>query len=174
MRQAKLVSLAILLFASASLAQDKLLTIDDIFGLDAKVRVNFSGTPARLAWSSDGRSFRQVRDGALVRVNAVTGDITPYIDTARFAAALQGAGMSEAMARTTANSINLHFNKSETAVLVTHSADLWHYDVPSGTLRRLTNSKEEEVEADYSPDGKWVSFVRGKNLFVVDIARARE
>ena len=47
MKQIKLVSLAILLFASAALAQDKLLTIDDIFSTDPKVRVNFSGTPTR-------------------------------------------------------------------------------------------------------------------------------
>jgi hypothetical protein len=74
MRQIKLVSLAILLFASAAVAQDKLLTIDDLFSLDSKARVNFSGTPTRLVWAADGRSFRLVRDGALMRVNSVSGD----------------------------------------------------------------------------------------------------
>jgi hypothetical protein len=30
------------------------------------------------------------------------------------------------------------------------------------------------MEADFSPDGKTVSFVRGNNLFVVDTASGRE
>ncbi|HEX6123777.1 MAG TPA: S9 family peptidase [Pyrinomonadaceae bacterium] len=174
MKQIKFVSLAILLFASAAAAQDKLLSIDDIFSLDPKVRVNFAGTPTRLQWSSDGRSFRQMQNGTLVRVNAVTGDITPYFDSARFKSALESAGVKAADANRMANSLGLKFNRNETAILVTHAADLWLYDVPSGVMKRLTNSKEEELEADFSPDGKWISFVRGNNLFVVDIARARE
>jgi dipeptidyl-peptidase-4 len=174
MKQIKFVSLAIILFASVSVAQDKLLTIDDIFSLDAKVRVNFSGTPTRLQWSSDGRSFRQVQNGSLVRVNAVTGDVTPYIDTTRLKSALERAGVSNADANRMANSFGLQFNKNETAILLTHADDLWHYDVPAGVLRRLTNTKEEELEPDFSPDGRWVSFVRGNNLFVIEIARSRE
>src|SRR5215207_2853056 len=94
MKQIKLVSLAILMFASVAAAQDRLLTIDDIFSLDSKVRVNFSGTPTRLAWSSDGKSFRQARNGGLVRVKAVSGDTTPYYDAAKFRAALEKAGIT--------------------------------------------------------------------------------
>ena len=174
MKQIKFVSLAILLFASVAAAQDKLLTIDEIFGLDPKVRVNFAGTPTRLQWASDGRSFRQMQNGSLIRVNAVTGDVTPYFDSAKFKSALESAGVKAADANRMANSLTLQFNRGETAILVTHAADLWLYDVPSGVMKRLTNSKEEELEADFSPDGKWISFVRGNNLFVVDAARARE
>jgi dipeptidyl-peptidase 4 len=34
--------------------------------------------------------------------------------------------------------------------------------------------KDEELEADFSPDGRWVSFVRGMNLFVVEAATGKE
>src|SRR5215218_813376 len=84
MKQIKLVSLAIFLFASAAAAQNKLLTIDDIFSLDSKVRVNFSGSPSRLVWSSDAKSFRQMKNGGVSRVNAVTGDAAPYFDSTKF------------------------------------------------------------------------------------------
>ena len=42
----------IVVSASAVLAQNKLLTIDDIF--DPAKRVNFSGTPANPRWLKDG------------------------------------------------------------------------------------------------------------------------
>jgi dipeptidyl-peptidase-4 len=174
MKQIKLVSLAILLFASVAAAQDKLLTIDDLFSLDSKVRVNFSGTPTRLTWSPDGKSFRLVRSGSLVRVNAVTGDATPYIDSTKFKTALEQTGMSIEDAGRMSNSPGLQFNKAETSILVSNANDLWLYDVATGSMKRLTNSKEDELEADFSPDGKWISFVRGNNLFVVDVARGRE
>ncbi|HKP69917.1 MAG TPA: S9 family peptidase [Pyrinomonadaceae bacterium] len=172
MRQIKLASLAILLLASAALAQDKLLTIDDIFGLDPKVRVNFSGTPSRLQWAADGRSFRVVTNGTLQRVNAVTGDGVPYFDSTKYKNALVQLGMSERDIATRTTTVQ--FNKTETAILFSNANDLWYYDVASGTAKRLTNTREEELEGDFSPDGKTVSFVRGNNLFVVDVASARE
>jgi len=172
MRQIKLVSLAILLLASVTLAQDKLLTIDDIFSPDSKVRVNFSGTPSRLVWAADGRSFRLVKDGALQRVNAVTGDAVPYFDSTKYKNALVQLGMNER--DVSSRSTTVQFNKTETAILFTHSNDVWYYDVASGTAKRLTNTREEEMEAAFSPDDKTVSFVRGNNLFVVDVATGRE
>jgi dipeptidyl-peptidase 4 len=174
MKQIKLASLAILVLASAALAQNKVLTIDDIFSLDSKVRVNFSGSPSRLVWSSDAKSFRQMKNGGVARVNAVTGDSAAYFDSTKFKTALEQSGASTEEANRMSNSLGLQFNESETAILVTRENDLWLYDTAGGVLKRLTNTKEEELEADFSPDGKWVSFVRGNNLFVVEVGRARE
>ncbi|HYP49356.1 MAG TPA: S9 family peptidase, partial [Pyrinomonadaceae bacterium] len=48
-------------------------------------------------------------------------------------------------------------------------------NVAGGALRRLTNTPQaEEMEADFSPDDRMISFVRGMNLFVVDVATGRE
>ncbi|MEP7149248.1 MAG: S9 family peptidase [Acidobacteriota bacterium] len=174
MKQIKFISLAIVLLVSVATAQDKLLTIDDIFSLDSKVRVNFSGTPTRLVWSADGKSLRQIKDGKLVRVNPLTGDAVPYLDSTKYKTALAQSGVSSDDAERMSNSLGVQFNKNETAILVNTLNDLWLYDVASGSIRRLTNTKEEELEADFSPDGKWISFVRGNNLFVVDVARGRE
>ncbi len=174
MKQIKFVSLAVVLFASVASAQDKLLTIDDIFSLDSKVRVSFSGTPTRLAWSADGKSLRQIKDGKLVRVNPATGDAEPYLDSTKYKTALAQSGVSTEDAERMSNALGMQFNTSETSILVNTANDLWLYDVASGSIRRLTNTKDEELEADFSPDGKWISFVRGNNLFVVDVARGRE
>lgn len=175
MKQIKWLFVAVFALSSAVFAQDKLLTIDDIYSLDTSVRVNFSGTPFRGEWSADGRSFKQMQNGKLMRVNALTGTTVPYIDQMRFITAMARAGAAGARdAQRLADSMSLHFNKSETAILLSQKNDLWYYDIPSGIVRRLTNNMEEELEADFSPDGRWVSFVRGNNLFVVDAAKGGE
>jgi dipeptidyl-peptidase 4 len=174
MKQIKFVSLAILLFASVAAAQDKLLTIDDIFSVDSKVRVNFSGSPTRLVWAADGKSFRQVNNGTLARVNAVTGEASQYYDSTKYKTALVAAGVTDEDASRAVNSLGLQFNDNETAILFTHANDIWLYTVATGTAKRLTNTKDEELEADFSPDGKFVSFVRGNNLFVIPAAGGTE
>lgn len=174
MKQIQWLFAAIFVFASVAAAQNKLLTIDDIFGLDPKVRVNFSGSPTRLTWAADGRGFKQVQNGKLVRVDAITGQAVPLFDTARLRNSLVTIGIGARDAERMANSMNQQFNRSDTGLLISHNNDLWHYNITSGAIKRLTETKEEELEADFSPDGKMVSFVRGNNLFVVDVAKGGE
>jgi len=171
----KSVLLVFLALSTAVLAQDKLLTLDEIFGVDPRARVAFGGSPARLSWAADGKTFKEVRAGKLMRVDPITGNATMYYDSDRFATALQTtAGIAQAEATRIANSLNVQFNKTETGILVNNGNDLWHYGVNSGVLKRLTNNKDEEKEEDFSPDGKVVSFVRGNNLYVVDVVTGNE
>lgn len=175
MKQFKWLLVAIAFFTSAIAAQDKLLTIDDIFSTDPAVRVPFAGTPVQIRWSANGRSFRQVQNGKLMRVDAVTGQAAPFYDSQRLANTLVTAtDIAAAEAERMANSGGLQFNKSENAILIEHGSDLWYYDVTTAMLRRLTNNKDEEKEADFSPDGRWISFVRGNNIYVVDAAKGGE
>lgn len=160
-------------FASIAQAQEKLLSIDDIF--DPVKRVRFGGTPTNVQWAADGKSFRQVQSGAPMRVDAATGQAAPYFDTKKFVSVLtQTAGFSLDDANKIGQSPQQQFNKAETVILVNHNKDLWLYDLAAGTIKRITNSKDEELEPDFSPNGKWISFVRGMNLYVVDIATAKE
>ncbi|MDO6415773.1 DPP IV N-terminal domain-containing protein [Sphingomonas sp. BIUV-7] len=43
-----------------------------------------------------------------------------------------------------------------------------------GKARRLTNTPETEIEAKVSESGRYVSFVRNQNLFVIDLTTGRE
>ncbi|MGB7069639.1 MAG: DPP IV N-terminal domain-containing protein [Pyrinomonadaceae bacterium] len=174
MKKLSLVIAATFAFAVLGTAQDKMLTIDEIFSADPKVRVPFSGTPVQLRWAADGTSFKQVQAGKLMRVNALTGEATPYLDTTKLIAALARVGLKADIAERLANSPGLQFNKDETAILLTHDAELWLFDIAAGTLKRLTKNDEDEMEADFSPDGKWISFVRGNDLYVVDAERGGE
>ena len=91
--------LTLLSFASFASAQEKLLTIDDIF--DPAKKVDFSGSPASgLRWLKDGAHYLQsrtdpaTRKRTLMRVDALTGEATPFFDAAKMETAFVNAGVS--------------------------------------------------------------------------------
>src|SRR3989442_1188716 len=78
------------LFANVAAAQQRLLTIDDIY--DPATRINFSGSaPVDLSWI-DGTHYAQPRTagGGLtwMSVDAVSGNERPLFDAAKMEAAL--------------------------------------------------------------------------------------
>jgi dipeptidyl-peptidase 4 len=163
-------------FAFSAVAQEKMLTIDEIF--DPAKRVAFGGRPTFVQWTRDGAAFLQVKPGAggltLVRVDPKTGAETPYVVIADIAAALQKADINAQEAQAAANSFpSAASNPAQTAVVLNTGKDLVYYDLTAKTAKRLTNDAAEELEADFSPDGKLVSFVKGNNLYVVEVANGK-
>lgn len=173
--------LLITIFALASFdqAQEKMLTIDEIFGLDPKARVNFSGSPTLgLRWSKDGTAFLQTQMNAaglkILRVNALSNQQDEFYDGLEIADGLAKIGIEAADARKIAGNPGFIYSETGNKILFNSGEDLYLYDRQTKTLKRLTGDKTEELEADFSPDGKKVSFVRGMNLFVIDLATGRE
>jgi dipeptidyl-peptidase-4 len=161
--------------ASATAAQDKLLSIDDIF--DPQTRIPFSGRPMQIrGWTPDGRAYKIFQNGQLMRVDALSGESSPVYDAKKMVSVLsQTPGFSIDEANRLGQAAAQQFNAAETQILINHNNDLWIYDAAAGSVKRLTNTmRDEELEADFSPDGRWVSFVRGMNLFVVETATAKE
>jgi dipeptidyl-peptidase 4 len=62
------------------------------------------------------------------------------------------------------------WNEAGTALLVTAEKDLWLYEVGAKAARRLTNDEAEEEVPHFSPDGAKVAFVKGNDLWTVDVA----
>jgi dipeptidyl-peptidase-4 len=52
--------------------------------------------------------------------------------------------------------------------------DVFLLDIKSATVTRVTETKEEEKDVDFSPDGLKLAFVRGNNLYAYDITQKRE
>ena len=65
------------------------------------------------------------------------------------------------------------WNEAGTALLVTAENDLWLYELGAKAARRLTSDESEEEVPAFSPDGGKVAFVKGNDLFFVDVATAR-
>jgi dipeptidyl-peptidase-4 len=167
----------ILLLAPSVVAQNKQLTIDDIF--DPQKRVNFSGTPSNPRWLKDGVHYivtSKERNAfpRLLKVNAVTGKSEPLYDAAKMEAAFTALpGFKKDDARRLSNQSSYQMNPQETAVLINFANDLFYYEFGSDRAIRLTANPDEEVGEGFSPDGRMVSFVRGGNLYVEDLSMQR-
>jgi dipeptidyl-peptidase-4 len=166
--------------STSSPAQEKLLTIDDIF--DPAKKIDFNGTPApALHWLSDGTHYLQPKNdsdkgvGQLIKVNALTGEATPFFDATKMEAALARIpGIKAEDAKQLSQSSSYHMNNALTAVIINHANDLFYYEFGSDKAVRLTNTSDSEVGEEFSPDSRKVSFVRNGNIYVVDIANGQE
>jgi dipeptidyl-peptidase 4 len=168
----------VLAFSVPGQAQQKLLTIDDIF--DPAKRVNFNGTTPSVRWLKDGNHYLLTNEASrrdvprLQKVNAATGETTPFFDAAKMQAAFEALpGVSAADARQLANRGNYNMNPAETAVLLNWANDLFYYEFGSDRAIRLTSTPEPEVGEGFSPDGKMIGFVRENNLYVEDLGMQR-
>jgi len=159
-------------------AQQKLLTIDDIF--DPAKRVNFNGSTPPIRWLKDGNHYLVTNEASrrdvprLQKVNAATGVATAFFDAAKMQAAFAALpGISAADARQLANRGTYNLNPAETAVLLNWANDLFYYEFGSDRAIRLTSTPEPEVGEEFSPDGRMISFVRENNLYVEDLGMQR-
>ena len=73
--------------------------------------------------------------------------------------------------------VDYQFSRDSRYLLVPLSGDLYLYDLQAPTARavkRLTATDSFETDARFSPRGRFVSFVRDQNLFVLELATGRE
>ena len=173
-----LATVLLVLVAQSLRAQNKQLTIDDIF--DPVKKVNFNGSTPTIRWLKDGNHYLLTNEASrrdvprLQKVNAATGEAVPFFDAAKMQAAFATLpGVSAQDARQLANRGNYNLNPAETAVLINWSNDLFYYEFGSDRAIRLTSNPEEEVGEGFSPDGRMVSFVRENNLYVEDLGMQR-
>ncbi len=158
--------------------QSRDLTLDEIF--DPQRRVDFDGDPPQgLVWLDDGhyleRAGRSDAGVPLFTVNAETGQREPFFDADVMEAALAAfPGIGTDDARDLSRQGSHLMNPDRTALLVELTNDLYHYDLGSGRVSRLTRSPEPEEHPSFSPDGRFVAFIRYHDLYLVEVDRRRE
>ena len=59
-------------------------------------------------------------------------------------------------------------------LLYVFAGDIFVWNVAPAEWKRLTETPEEEASAAFSPDGSWVSFIRGSDLYAVERESGRE
>jgi dipeptidyl-peptidase-4 len=131
--------------------------------------------PTRLEWLPDGALLQVRQEGSqtdLLRVEPATGEARPLFEAGRIEAALVGAGMAEADAKAALGRGSFTWNDDHTAFLVEAAAQLFVVDLKRGTARHLTGGRPEEPA--FSPDGTQVAYLRGNDLYRVEVATARE
>jgi dipeptidyl-peptidase-4 len=172
-----LVGAAALAATISAQAPPRALTIDAIYAPEG--RVDFSGTPATgLRWIDDANYLqmrRTARGAEWLTIDAASGRTSPLFDAARMEDALASApGLTREKAVDNAGSADLTFNPARTALLLTIDDDLYFYDFSANRAARLTSAAGAEEEATFSPDGRMVAFVRGNDLYTVDVAGGQE
>jgi dipeptidyl-peptidase-4 len=180
---------AVLLLASTALAQQvttqppkptvRELTIENIF--DPKQRVMFSGAQQSgfvwlddktVTWPRTNEKSEVIEQAVL---DAETGAKRTLFSAAKLeAAARKLAGVSADDAKHLAQQKSWNFSPNKKSVVLTIGGDLYLWNLDADTMTRLTSSPGEEEEAAFSPDGRFVSFVRNNNLYIVDVATQRE
>ncbi len=135
---------------------------------------NLSGSPmSDVTWLDDGEHFLQRKDGKMWKVRAVNGRTVSQtmpdakkIETALLTVpTLDKATAKRIAARAVAEPLD-----NEKGDFFHHGDDLYYYYLDGSKAARLTHSTGAKELVTLSPDGKHVAFVRGNNLYVVDIA----
>ncbi|MFW2830264.1 DPP IV N-terminal domain-containing protein [Sphingomonas sp. ID0503] len=174
-----ILMLAALMTSTTAPAAD--LTLERVFASPS-----LSGPSPRLAkLSPDGKLATLLRNRAedadrydLWAIDTTTGKARMLVDSAKIGT---GAALSEEekMRRerlrigNQKGIVDYDWAPDGKSLLVPIDGDLYVADL-AGRVRRLTTTEATEVDAHVSDAGKYVSFVRDQNLFVIDLASGRE
>jgi len=175
--QKKIVRIALvvliggLVFAGHSQTELKKITLGDVF----KKRLFSSKGVYGMRSLKDGRYFCQVKNDSLNVYEYLTGD---YVRTIVTSGELVPPGDSVPVPissyELSDDESKILFSKDEESIY-RHSTKAYYY-IYDLTSKRLTplSAGEKQRLATFSPDGRYVAFVRDNNLFVRDLSAGLE
>jgi dipeptidyl aminopeptidase/acylaminoacyl peptidase len=155
-------------------AMNKRLSFEAVY--ESKRPPNFSGSPVGgITWLEDGQHFLQNKEGKLRKVHAASGRSTVFLNTGAIARALGAIPtLCQKAGKELADRAAANLSKDRTATLFYYENDLYYARVDGTMAARLTSTPQPEELASFSPDGRFVAFVRGNDLYVVDVATRTE
>jgi dipeptidyl-peptidase-4 len=156
------------------------LTVDRIYG-----QPNLSGRLNRgISWTPDNRSVTFLdttgtgKDSKtdLVMIDAATGNRSILVSAEKLDAALPKETGKDSQATGLGRRAPAQFQwaPSGDSLLLESSTSLVWFDLKSQTGRPLVTGKAELADPKISPDGKFVSFIRDHNLWLVATADGKE
>ena len=140
------------------------------------LKKTYAGQPAtRLDWLPDGALLETRQEGGhtrLLRIDPATWAARPFLDAARLPAVLVAAGAPEAAAGVALDRGHFTWNEAHSAFLLTAAETLFLVDAKTASAKRLATGPLDEPT--FSPDGAQVAYLRGNDLYCVEVATARE
>lgn len=165
-RHFPLVLAALGVFQHPLHAAKKPVTIDAVLNVR---RGREAGNP--LAWSPGGNDFVTNKAGTLSIYHIPSGKERGVIALSKLDEAAEAREKSPVTDWT-----NRHVSESAVQwfpdgkrLLVSQAGDLFVVSIENGSFDQLTRTREAELDPKLSPDGRYVSFRRGPNLFSLAI-----
>ena len=162
----------LLLTAAVTLAQQPTLTNEWIY---SEQGTHVAEVPTFI-WLDDGTAI--IYNTRLPRAQRTfeklvppTGQRQPILKMADALASLRQLGIEDVK---DALDWPQSFDASGQHAIYEFKSDIFLLDLPSAKFRRITNTPEEEKDAQFSPDGSQISFVRNNDLYVYEIASGKE
>jgi dipeptidyl-peptidase-4 len=140
--------------------------------------------PAGLQWSPDGSKLTYIQHGAsgeqesLYYFDPASGQSAQLIAADKLAALtpptsnLKDDRQRENRARF--GVADYQWAPDSASLLFDALGQLWIFDVAAAKGRQLTDAKEPSSDPKFSPDGKFLSYLRGHNLYLRPIAGGAE
>ena len=166
--------------AAPAAVQAGQLTVDRIYG-----QPSLSGRLTRgIAWSLDGKKFSFFETAgtgkeakpALYVMDVATGQRSLLIAADKLESVLPAPSGKQSQATGLGRHApsQVQWSVSGEALLFEGSTSLAWFDVKSQEGHVLVSGKQELADAKISPDGKYVSFIRDHNLWLVPTAGGKE
>ena len=156
-------------------AANKPITESLLFGRGGGFTFGLAGSPVTTGDWLDGEHFLQVKESKLLKVEARTGRSVPFADPAKIKKSLAALkAVSVATADKLSKATSFRTNPARTAFLFDIDFDLGLAYFDGTPAVRLTKSVGTKEHVSFAPDGKRVAFVRGGNLFAVDVEKQQE
>ena len=164
--------------AQAQTAPDgKQLTVERIYGAPS-----LSGSPLEnMKWKPDGKHLTYFRPPAstgkteLWEMDAASGEQHQLIDGEKLAALL---GVAPTPTQRTGlgrlEPERYIWSPDGSSLLFIRDDNLVLFDLRTKSSKQLLLASARVKDPKFSPDGRWVSFVRGHNLWVINVSSLKE
>jgi dipeptidyl-peptidase-4 len=163
--------------SGAAYASDGKLSLEMLYHPTEKV--NFATAPlTRLSWDNQNRLIEsKVNKGAaeLYVVNPSTWEKSLLPTDGNVLTILKAAKIDEKLVNRLADQLSSRIKPEVKSYIFTYKNDIWLLDLSANKARSLTNTPEQaEDEALLSPNSQSVAYLKGNDMYVVDVKTAKE
>lgn len=155
---------------TTSIPAQTLLTVEDIYGSDMYSAKIVSG----IRWTPDGRYFTYMEEDEatdrifIKRFDLLSGSRRVLVDS-EIVDVLEKEGREKRFTIP-----NYHWSPEGNRILIPSNRDLFLFHVESGRVQRLTDDPDKERDPTFSPDGRWIAYLKRHNLVVLNIENGTE